>query len=416
MFKQCLFSVAAGTCLVLVSVAVAEPPTAADPALTGWISEVLLQNPEMQAAEAAVDAASGRYRAADRPLFNPELEFEYENSDSTTTAGGLNQAIDWADKRGARAEVADYERTAAQAELRAVRQRLAAQLLQALADRDAAEGISRVSNEQTTLMTRFARLAELRRQAGDLNKVELDLAHLAAAEAAFEQASASQNLIMARRTLSALTGRAATGMPVLSAQPPVLDAQQLDTERLLNELPLMQVALAQVAAARAGVKLTVREKKPDPTFGFRIGKEDSETLTGLTFSVPLFVRNTFSAEVDVANASLIQAEREAASIRRRAGADLVAAAQVYENSRQAWNNWEASGAPRLSQRTDLLERLWRAGELNTTDYLVQLKQALDTEVSAIDQHGRMWQAWAAWLAASGLADQWLNLTPAGEQQ
>jgi cobalt-zinc-cadmium efflux system outer membrane protein len=416
MFKQCLFSVAAGTCLVLVSVAVAEPPTAADPALTGWISEVLLQNPEMQAAEAAVDAASGRYRAADRPLFNPELEFEYENSDSTTTAGGLNQAIDWADKRGARAEVADYERTAAQAELRAVRQRLAAQLLQALADQDAAEGISRVSNEQTTLMTRFARLAELRRQAGDLNKVELDLAHLAAAEAAFEQASASQNLIMARRTLSALTGRAATGMPVLSAQPPVLDAQQLDTERLLNELPLMQVALAQVAAARAGVKLTVREKKPDPTFGFRIGKEDSETLTGLTFSVPLFVRNTFSAEVDVANASLIQAEREAASIRRRAGADLVAAAQVYENSRQAWNNWEASGAPRLSQRTDLLERLWRAGELNTTDYLVQLKQALDTEVSAIDQHGRMWQAWAAWLAASGLADQWLNLTPAGEQQ
>jgi len=122
--------VAAGTCLVLVSVAVAESPTVANPVLTGWISEVLLQNPEMQAAEAAVDAASGRYRAADRPLFNPELEFEYENSDSTTTAGGFNQAIDWADKRGARAEVADYVRTATQAELRAVRQRLAGDLNQ----------------------------------------------------------------------------------------------------------------------------------------------------------------------------------------------------------------------------------------------------------------------------------------------
>ncbi|HDN69178.1 MAG TPA: TolC family protein [Gammaproteobacteria bacterium] len=416
MFKQCLYSVAAGACVVLASVAVAESPTVADPELSGWIKEVLLQNPEMQAAEAAVDAASGRYRAADRPLFNPELEFDYENSDVDTTTGGLSQAIDWADKRGARAAVADYERIAATAELRSTRQRLAADLLQALADWNAAEAISRVSDEQTTLMTRFARLAERRRQAGDLSQVELDLAHLAAAEAAFEQASASQNLIMARRTLAVLTGHDATGMPALSMQPPVIEPQQLDTDRLLNELPLMQVALAQVSAARAGVELTVREKKPDPTFGFRIGKEDSDTLTGLTFSVPLFVRNTFSAEVDVANASLIQTEREAANIRRQASADLVAAAEVYQNSRQAWNNWEASGAPRLSQRTDLLERLWRAGELNTTDYLVQLKQALDTEVSAIEQHGRMWQAWAAWLAASGQADQWLNLTPAGEKQ
>ena len=416
MFKQCLYSVAAGACVMLASVAVAESPTVADPELSGWIKEVLLQNPEMQAAEAAVDAASGRYRAADRPLFNPELEFDYENSDVDTTTGGLSQAIDWADKRGARAAVADYERIAATAELRSTRQRLAADLLQALADWNAAEAISRVSDEQTTLMTRFARLAERRRQAGDLSQVELDLAHLAAAEAAFEQASASQNLIMARRTLAVLTGHDATGMPALSMQPPVIEPQQLDTDRLLNELPLMQVALAQVSAARAGVELTVREKKPDPTFGFRIGKEDSDTLTGLTFSVPLFVRNTFSAEVDVANASLIQTEREAANIRRQASADLVAAAEVYQNSRQAWNNWEASGAPRLSQRTDLLERLWRAGELNTTDYLVQLKQALDTEVSAIEQHGRMWQAWAAWLAASGQADQWLNLTPAGEKQ
>ncbi len=60
------------------------------------------------------------------------------------------------------------------------------------------------------------------------------------------------------------------------------------------------------------------------------------------------------------------------------------------------------------------DRLWQAGELNTTDYLVQLKQALDTEVSATEQRGRMWRAWADWLAASGQADQWLNL--AGDTQ
>ena len=115
-----------------------------------------------------------------------------------------------------------------------------------------------------------------------------------------------------------------------------------------------------------------------------------------------------------ANASVIQAERAAANVRRQARADLVATAQIYQSSRLVWNAWLASGAPRLNQRSELLDRLWQAGELNTTDYLVQLKQALNTEISAIKQHGRMWQAWSAWLAASGTADQWLNL--AGEKQ
>ena len=412
MFKQCLFSVVAGACLL--SVAVAEPPAIADPALTGWINAVISQNPEMQAAQAAADAAGGRLRAADQPLFNPELKLEYENSDTTTTAGGLNQAIDWADKRGARTAVADFKQAASSAELRSIRQTLATDLLLALADWHAAVAIKQLSEEQTLLMTRFARIAERRRKAGDLGQVELDLAHLVVAEAAFEQADADQNLILAHRDVSVLSGNDGAGWPALSTPLPVIDPQQLNIDSLLNDLPSMHVALAQMSAARASVTLRVREKKPDPTLGFRIGKEDSDTLTGLTFSVPLFVRNTYSAEVDVANAGLIQAERTAANVRRQARADLVATAQIYQRSRLVWNAWLASGAPRLNQRSELLDRLWQAGELNTTDYLVQLKQALNTEISAIKQHARMWQAWSAWLAASGTADQWLNL--AGEQQ
>jgi cobalt-zinc-cadmium efflux system outer membrane protein len=414
MLKQTLCSVATAACLVVASIAMADSSTVANPALSGWINDVLSQNPELQAADAAVDAASGRLRAADQPLFNPELELEYENSDTTTAAGGLSQAIDWSDKRGARTAVADFEQMAANAEYLFIRQMLATDLLQALADWHTADAISRISQKQTSLMVRFARIAERRRQAGDLGQVELDLAHLAAADAAFEQAHASENMIRARQAVIALTGSGGAVWPPFAEQLPDVDPQRLDVDRLLNDLPLIHVALAQISAARAGVELTVREKKPDPTFGFRIGKEDSDTLTGLTFSVPLFVRNTYSAEVDVANASLIQTEREAANFRRQARADLIASAEIYQNARLAWSSWEASGAPRLNQRTDLLDRLWQAGELNTTDYLVQLKQALDTEVSAIDQRGRMWQAWAAWLAASGQADQWLNLT--GDKQ
>jgi len=414
MFKQCLIPVAAGAWLVLMPAAVAEPPTLANPTMSGWINEALSKNPEVQAAQAAVEAAGGRLRAADQPLFNPELEFEYENSDTETTTGGIRQTIDWSDKRGARAAVADFELKNVDAELRSKRQDLATDLLLALADWHTADAVARVSEKQTKLMAHFVRLAEQRSKAGDLGQVELDLAHLAAADAAFEQANANENLIRARLAVTALTGIGGPGRPAFTEPLPVVDPQRLDVERLLSELPSTHIALARIAAARASVQLSIREKRPDPTVGFRAGKEGSEALTGVTLSVPLFVRNTFSAEVDVANAELIQAEREAANRRQRARADLIAAAHIYRNARRSWKTWKAAGAPHLGQRSDLLDRLWQAGELNTTEYLVQLRQTLDTVVSAIEQRGRMWRAWANWLAASGQVEQWLNLS--GEKQ
>jgi cobalt-zinc-cadmium efflux system outer membrane protein len=59
-----------------------------------------------------------------------------------------------------------------------------------------------------------------------------------------------------------------------------------------------------------------------------------------------------------------------------------------------------------------LERLWTAGELNTTDYLIQLTQALDTKASAIEQRGRMWTDWSEFLIASGKIEHWLYQQPA----
>jgi cobalt-zinc-cadmium efflux system outer membrane protein len=408
MSKQRFFFMVVATCLVAPMVS-AETSAVADPVLSGWINNVLSQNPGLQAVQAEVDAAGGRLRAADQPLFNPELEFEHESSDIDTTTGGISQTIDWAGKREARTGVAEAGQVAAVAELRARRQAMAAELLRALADWQAAKAIARLSKKQSDLMARFARLAGQRRQAGDLDQVELDLAHLASADAAFQQSNAHGNLIRARQAVIALTGDEQVNWPVLTGTLPALDPEQMDVDRLLADLPALQAALARVAAARASVQVSLREKRPDPTIGIRAGKEDSDTLTGITLSVPLFVRNTFSAEVDVANAELIQVEREAASLHRQARADLISAADLYRNAQHAWLTWETSGAPRLSQRTELLDRLWRAGELNTTDYLVQLKQALETEVSATEQYARMWQAWTDWLAASGRIPQWLNL-------
>ncbi|MGB2692965.1 MAG: TolC family protein, partial [Thermodesulfobacteriota bacterium] len=62
----------------------------------------------------------------------------------------------------------------------------------------------------------------------------------------------------------------------------------------------------------------------------------------------------------------------------------------------------------LQRQGDLLQRMWDAGELSTTEFLVQLRQTLDTRESALQLKLTLWRAWFEWLAASGQVDKWLG--------
>jgi outer membrane protein, heavy metal efflux system len=376
--------------------------------LGNWTRQVMTDHPAIQAADAAVDAARARLDAADQPLYNPELEFEYENSDTETKAGGISQAIDWADKRGARASVAENELRIAEAGQAAVRESLAAEILSALADHATAVAQQQLGEQRSELMERFGGLAERRRKAGDLAQVELDLATLAVAEARFQQATVTAAEIQSLQALIALTGHNAGPWPLFPDGLPELALQQLDREALLQSLPALRKSLARVATARATIQLRTRERRPDPTITLRAGEEDSDSLTGVNLSIPLFIRNSRRAEVDVASAELLQAEYEANDLYSNLQTQLEAAGLVYQLSRSAWQVWESTGAVSLGGQIKLLQRLWQAGEINTTNYLVQLKQALDTRTSAIEQRGRMWQAWIDWLLASGQVENWLQ--------
>jgi len=393
-------------CLLIspVPVALAQPDK--EPSLVIWVSRLLADHPAMQAADASLEAARARVNAAAQPLYNPELEFEYENTDAVTRTGGISQAIDWADKRGARASIATHELLAAEAEQAAMRQSLAAEILSALADATTAVALQGMGDQRSELMERFGELAERRRKAGDLSQVELDLARLAVAEARFQQASVITAKIQSLQALIAVAGNDAGDWPVFPAALPELE--QLDHGMLLQSLPVLRQSLARVAAARATIRLRSRERRPDPTITLRAGTEASESLTGVSLSIPLFVRNSLRAEVDIASAELLEAERAANDLYRRSQAALEAAGLIYQLSRSAWQTWENSGAVSLGKQIKLLQRLWQAGEISTTDYLVQLKQALDTRASAIEQRGGMQQAWVDWLLASGRIDNWLQ--------
>jgi outer membrane protein, heavy metal efflux system len=399
--------------IVPVSARAAEASLDADerasPALMGYAQQVLNQHPRVLSAQSEVAAAGARERAASRAIYNPELDAEYEDGEVRTRSLGINQTIDLGGKRGARERAASFEVQSAMESLTLIRQAMLAELLSALGGYDAAAERLRAADERKALMARLRALAAERRQAGDLNQIDLDLAHLAFAEAALQRAQAAGQQVTAQQALERVSGVVAPRLPSLPSNYAAVTLDESEITGILQQLPSVRVAQARIATAQAVVDLRRRERRPDPTVGLYGGKEGDDNLIGLRFSIPLPIRNSYRAEVDAADADRLALNQSTLNDYRQLRAELVAAAQRYTLSRDAWGEWQQIGAGSLERQTSVLERLWRAGELSTAEYLVQLKQTVDTRVAAIEQRGTLWEAWVAWLAVSGQVDDWLSV-------
>ncbi|HNP64476.1 MAG TPA: TolC family protein [Woeseiaceae bacterium] len=394
---------------VYAAEATADSGDRASPALMAYVQQVLDQHPRLLSAQSEVDAANARQRAAGRAIYNPELDAEYEDGEVRTRSVGINQTIDLGGKRGARERAASFEVQSAMESQTLVRQGVLAELLSALGGYDAAAERLRAADERKALMARLRTLATERRKAGDLNQIDLDLAHLAYAEAALQRAQAAGQQVTAQQALERVSGAVAPRLPSLPSNYAAVTLDESEISGILQQLPSVRVAQARIATAQAVVDLRRRERRPDPTFGLYGGKEGDDNLIGLRFSIPLPVRNSYRAEVDAADADRLALDRSTLNDYRQLRAELVAAVQRYTLSRDAWDEWQQIGAGSLERQTSVLERLWRAGELSTAEYLVQLKQTVDTRVAAIEQRGALWEAWVAWLAVSGQVDDWLSV-------
>jgi len=395
-------------CILILSFKIASADDQS--ALTTMVRTVLENHPSVLAVRSELDVTQARENAADQPIYNPELNVEYEDAgDISTKTLGISQSIDWGNKREARTRVAAYERERIAAKLEGMRQELAVELLNALADYHMKAELADLAEQRSSLMKRFLKLTMQQQQAGDLGQVALDLARLAYTEAKLQQVRIVGAQVQAEQALKSLTDEPPGGWPVLPAIPSTLSLDLANIDTLLEQLPVLRAARTQITQARAAVELSRRERKADPTIGLRGGREGSENLIGLNLSIPLFVRNSFNAEVDASNALAIQREQSAHDIYRTSRSRLIASAKRYELARQAWNDWLQTGQTSLKSQVQLMERLWRVGELSTADYLVQVKQTLDTRTAATELHGSLWQAWFQWLTASGQTESWLGL-------
>jgi cobalt-zinc-cadmium efflux system outer membrane protein len=376
--------------------------------LQQFIQQVWEKSPAVQAAQAAIDAAQARARGAGRALHNPSLELEAERSDINTTTVGISQTIDWSGKQDVVSQSALIDVQAAKANLTSERQQVAVKTLAVLADVLAAQDQRDLALMRSQLMKRFVDTVSRRFEAGDISSLDRVLAKVAYSEALIQQATSEGALAEARAILVAETGLSADAWPKLPqtlAPPP----EQYQAGELLNRLPALQAQQLHWQQAKQEIRMAKRLGRADPTIGIRGGREGSENLLGLSLEIPLFVRNSFSAEVEAASSQSIEAEFTYRNAYQMAKAKLDSAWGRFHHASRAVKAWALTGQAAHAEQAQLIEQFWKSGELSASDYLIQAKQNIDTHSAAVSLIAEVWRAHFAWLEASGQVEQWLGL-------
>lgn len=389
---------------------VAESPPAAAAPLRAALQAVWMASPEVQAAQAERDAARAHARTAAQPLYNPELSLEAENADVDRRVAGLSLALDLSGKRRARADRGEADVQASEAGYALLRRDVAARWLKAWSGAALAQRQEELGRQRLGLMQRFDELAARRLRVGDVSSPERDLAGLALAEAQIQQASLIGHEAAARAALLAVSGESPVRLPSLPEGLPPTAASI--TPLAIDTLPELQQVRALQQSAEAGVQMARRARMPDPTVSFTGGQvrngPRSDRVIGLSVSIPLPVLNNGRAELEAAHADADAAVAQVRSRQFAQRAGLQEAKARYIALREAAMAFRGGRAGAFGDRTALLEKLWRAGEISTSDYLTQLKQSLDTALSGHELESQTWRAWFDYLTAAGRLIDWLD--------
>ena len=370
------------------------------------------RHPSYRATEAQLAAAQARLAAAGQPLYNPEFELARDDEgDERSSTAGLSLTLDVSGKRRVRrdAAAARVEQATAEAQLR--RRDFAKQWFAGWADLQTAQQRVRTGERRLELVSRFASLAEKQFAADDISGLERDLAQLAHDEAQAEQAQLIAERAEAEARFRAVGGRPELltnlALPTGTLPPPTNPVDGIE------QLPDWRAAQAAAQAAEREVTVARRDRLADPTLAIRGGRKDMGSLTdnivGVSVSIPLFVRNSYRAEVVAAQAEADAAAAEAERTKLELTADRQRAIDSYGAAQSAWSRWQGSRGTDVERRANLLERLWREGELSTADYLLQLKQTLDTQLAGAELEARLWRSYADYLAATGQLERWAGL-------
>jgi cobalt-zinc-cadmium efflux system outer membrane protein len=371
-----------------------------------FVQTALEQNPESRAAAERGHQARATADAMSASLYNPQIEggFEqFKNDDRRPSRYdvGVAMTIDVGGKRSARAQTGAAQADAVLADAQRIRLDVAHRLISTIAALATGREREKNAQAQDDAARQFSETAQRSFRAGDVGKPDVDIAQLSLLEAQTERRAAEAERLSAELDLQQLCScdvKDAPTLPALIPAPPKLDSAEMD--RLQDRSLDFAVARARVGAARGELDFANRSRVPDPTVSIGVGQDDGQQLYRLSLSIPIPVLNTGEAEARAANRGLAATQLDLEKVRREAAARVKSAYAAYVAAYANLQTWRGQGSAAVAARFNQLRRLLGAGELTTTEYLVQLRETLSSASRGLEIERAAWAAYADWIVVT----------------
>ncbi|MAO68397.1 MULTISPECIES: TolC family protein [Idiomarina] len=375
--------------------------------------QTVQQHPSVQAAEEQAEALIQQGQQLNQPLYNPTLSSRLDREgDINNYAVGLSQTIDWSTGNEARASQSDAMTALAMSVYRQSASEHAKTLLNAYVQWFDAKRRYDLAQQQEQFVQQAIKLVSERRKAGDLSAIDEQLTLLALSRQLQQTASAYQQLQSTQAKLNALLPGAPANELSLSE-----DMFQFtpDLTARWQQHPAIKAAYLKWQLKRANIDWKRSLTTANPTVGVEAGESDNENVVGLTFSIPLQLRNNYSNAVQAASREALAEEKRVIALKRQWEASLESSLNNYRFVKNQWQSWQQNFQARQAESMQLIEQSWLAGDLSTTDYLTAMQQQLDSQFAGIGLQTQYRLAAIEWLYRSGKLSETLELQPLSNQ-
>ncbi len=365
-------------------------------------------NPQLRAARSDVYSAQGRLTESRALLFNnPSVSLEgwrgrtpgavpAEDSERDWRAG-LSQTFEIAGQQSRRRRAAEQELAAIEANIAEVRAQLRAEVEQRFVQVLALQLRSAVEQETVSLVEQAAETVRKRREAGQVSRLDANLARVEAERARNALNQLGEQLTQARAELAAVLQLPPRELPEVAGELRRAATYRLDDllEAAARRPRLLSLARRE-EAARHRLELERAARYPDLTVGLFTGREGPTNLrqdivgVGVALPLPLFRRN--EAGIGRAVTELTQAQIERQAAERDVAAGVRAQWRRVGQLEARAERLREAVLPALEENRRLSQSALREGEIGIAEVLLVNRQVAEARREALDADAELRRA------------------------
>lgn len=365
-------------------------------------------NPAFRAVQAESAAVEGRLAESRALLFNnPAASVESWRGKTPQAVppgdresdwrAGLSQTFEIAGQQGRRRDAAESDIAGVRANVAEARAQLRAEVEQRFIQVLALQLRSSVERETVSLIEQAAETVAKRREAGQVSRLDSNLAGVEAERARNTLNQLGEQLTQARAELAALLQSPPGELPEVAGE--LRREARYALEDLLESAARRQrlVVLARrEEAARSRLELERAARYPDVTLGVFTGREGPPDLrtniVGLSVALPLPIFRRNEAGVGRAVTELTQAQVERQAAERDIAAGVRAQWQRVVQLQTRADRLREAVLPALEENRRLSRTALREGEIGIAEVLLVNRQVAEARREALDAESELRRA------------------------